>query len=157
MLIKEAFDFLKKKTFINVATCNKSGRPNVAPKFLLKIENNFIFLIDYVRNTTLKNIKINPAVSISSVNLETLKGYQINGKAQILKKDKKNAYLNLLKEYEQKQLDLSTKRLIKALHNEGKSSGYEAEFPKRVAIIRVQVTEAVGIGLQGNLERESFF
>jgi len=156
MLIKEALDFLKSKTFINIATCGKQLRPNVAPKFLLKIEANSIYLIDYVKNTTLKNVKINPKVSISSINLETLKGYQINGRAEIIKKDKEAIHKDLLKEYDQKQINLSTKRLIEALHGKKKSAGYEAEFPKRVAIIKVKVDEAVGIGLQGNLERQNF-
>jgi uncharacterized pyridoxamine 5'-phosphate oxidase family protein len=156
MLIKEALNFLKGKTFINVATCGQDSCPNVAPKFLLKIEKNYIYLIDYVRNTTLKNIRSNPKISISSINLETLKGYQINGKAEIVKKDRGSIYQELLKEYEKKQIDLSTKRLIEALHDQKKSSNYEAEFPKKVAIIKVKVNEAVSIGLQGNLERENF-
>ncbi len=155
-LIEESINFLKGKTFINVATCGQDYKPNVAPKFLLKIENNYIYLIDYVRNATLKNIKINPKVSISSVNLDTLKGYQVNGTAQVLKKDKKSSYAKLLAEYQQKQLDLSTKRLIKALHGQSKSGSYEAEFPEKVAILKIKINEAVGIGLQGNLERESF-
>ncbi|MCF7887899.1 MAG: hypothetical protein K9L76_01325 [Candidatus Omnitrophica bacterium] len=73
----------------------------------------------------------------------------------MIKKDKNNVYKNLLKEYEKKQIDLSTKRLIGALHDQKKSSSYEAEFPKKVAIIKVKVKEAVSIGLQGNLEREN--
>lgn len=154
MLIKEALKFLEEKIFINIATCGPGQRPNVAPKFLLKIEKNYIYLIDYVMNTTLRNIKNNPQVSISSINLKTLKGYQINGSAEILKKSKKGRYGKLLKEYEQKQLYLSTQRLIRALHNQGKSGSYEAEFPKRVEIIKIQVDEAVSIGLQGNLKRE---
>ncbi len=156
MLIKEALDFLRGKTFINVATCGPGQRPNVAPKFLLKIEANYIYLIDYVRNTTLKNLKTNPAVSISSINLDTLKGYQINGVAEILRKGKQNDYKRLIQEYQQKQLDLSTQRLIRALRTEGKSSGYEAEFPGKVAVIKIVVKEAVGISLRGNLERENY-
>ncbi|MCF7916376.1 MAG: pyridoxamine 5'-phosphate oxidase family protein [Candidatus Omnitrophica bacterium] len=156
MLIKEALNFLKGKAFINVATCGESLRPNVAPKFLLKIEKNCIYLIDYVRNTTLKNINNNPKISISSINLDTLKGYQINGEAEIVKKEQGSVYKELLKEYEKKQIDLSTKRLIGALHDQKKSSNYEAEFPKKVAIIKVKVNEAVSIGLQGDLKRENF-
>lgn len=156
MLIKEALDFIKKKTFIHVATCGSNNRPNVAPKFLLKIEDNRIYLIDYVKNTTLKNVKANPRVSISSINLETLRGYQINGTAQVLEKNKKSNYGSLLKEYDQKQLDLSAKRLIEALHTKVSSGNYEAEFPKKVAIIEIRVSEAVRIGLRGNLERENY-
>lgn len=155
MLTKEALNSLKQREFVNIATSGPGQRPNVAPKFLLKIKGNSIYLVDYVRNTTLKNIQFNSQASIAFVNLESLKGYQLNGVVEVLKKDKKNNYSKLLLEYQQKQLTLSTRRLIKALHGRGKSSGYEAEFPKRVAILKVKINEVVRIGLQGDLEREN--
>lgn len=156
MLVNEALNFLAGKIFVNIATSSLSGRPNVAPKLLLKVRGNSIYLVDYVRNTTLKNIKANPQVSISSVNLKNLKGYQINGTAVILKSAKSGNYQKLLAEYDKKSVDLSVKRLIAALHSQTKSANFEAEFPKKVSIIKVRVREAVGIGLQGNLEREKY-
>lgn len=39
---------LKKREFIDVASCDFTARPNVAPKFLLKLQGDFIYLVDYI-------------------------------------------------------------------------------------------------------------
>ncbi len=152
LVIQETLRFIKGKRFVNIATCDLDNRPNVAPKFLLKIKDNYIYLVDYVRNTTLKNIRVNPRISISFIDMETLKGYQINGSAEILESGK--LYDKLFLEYEEKQIDLSTQRLINSLHAKKKHSSFEAELPKEMVILKIQVNEAVAIGLHGNLERE---
>ena len=116
MLIKEVANFLKKEKFLNIATTDLNNRPNVAPKFLLKIDNDLIYLVDYVKNTTLKNIRINPKVSISFINTDSLRGYQINGVAEVI--DKGPTCIKLLREYEKKKIELSTERLIDSLRKE---------------------------------------
>jgi len=154
MLTKEALSSFQKRKFLNIATCDLKNRPNVAPKFLLKIDNNAIYLVDYVRNTTLKNIRINPKVSISFVNTETLKGFQINGEAEVIEKG--DVYEKLVNEYQKKQIKDSTERLIKSLHDKNKRESFEAGLPsKKVAILKIKINETVGIGLKGDLERES--
>ena len=152
MLTKEALQFLKSRRFINIATCGLSKRPNVAPKFLLKVENEFIYLIDYVKNTTLKNIQINPRVSISTINVDTLKGYQINGVAEII--DNGQEYEILMREYSVKQVAFSTERVIKKVRGEGKPGALEVQFPEQATVLKIKIEEIVGIGLSGNLERE---
>ena len=116
MVIKEVANFLKKEKFLNIATTDLNNRPNVAPKFLLKIDNDLIYLVDYVKNTTLKNIRINPKVSISFINTDSLRGYQINGVAEVI--DKGPTCIKLLREYEKKKIELSTERLIDSLRKE---------------------------------------
>ena len=153
MLTKEALTSFQKRKFLNIATCDLSNRPNVAPKFLLKIQNNVIYVVDYVRNTTLKNIKINPKVSISFINTETLEGFQMNGVAEIIEIG--DAHEILVGEYQKKQIKDSTERLIKSLHDENERKIFEAEFPKKVAILEIKINETVRIGLKGDLKRES--
>lgn len=153
MLIKEVANALKTEKFVNIATTNLEHRPNVAPKFLLKIDNDLIYLVDYVKNTTLKNIKINPKVSISFVSTNSLKGYQLNGVAEVI--DKGPDYVQLLKEYSKKQVEFSTERLIGALRGEKDRGSLEVELPSDVVILKIKVNEAVKIGLKGNLEREA--
>ena len=152
MIIEEVANFLKNEKFLNIATTNLSNRPNVAPKFLLKVDNELVYLVDYVKNMTLKNIRINPRVSLSFINTDSLKGYQINGLAEIIEKGPK--YIKLLKEYEKKQVDFSTERLIDSLHSKKAQMSFEAEFPSDVIILQITVNEAVIIGLKGSLERE---
>jgi uncharacterized pyridoxamine 5'-phosphate oxidase family protein len=152
MLTEEALEFLKSKKFINIATCDFDNRPNVAPKFLLKVENGFIYLIDYVKNTTLKNIKINTRVSLSTINVGTLTGYQINGIAEVI--DKGKMYKNLLREYSDKQLTFSTERIVKTLREGKKDKVLEIQLPEEVVVLKIKIKEIVGIGLRGNLERK---
>ena len=151
MIVEEAFDILKTRHFLNVGTCSDNC-PNVAPKLLLKVDRYCIYLIDYVRNATLNNIKQNPKVSISFVNFATLKGYQINGLAQIV--CDKCEQGNLLDQYKKKQIELSTERLVRNLSAKKRSDSFEIDFPQEIAIIKVRVDEMVGIDLKGKLERE---
>ena len=153
MIIKKVVSFLKKEKFLNIGTTDLSNCPNVAPKFLLKIDNGVIHLVDYVKNATLKNIKINPKVSLSFINTNNLKGYQINGVAEVI--DRGPVYNKLLKEYEKKQVEFSTERLIGSLHDEKTQRSFEVEFPSNVVILKIKINEVVEIGLRGNLEREA--
>lgn len=154
MLSKDLIGFLNNEEFLNIATCSVDNMPNVAPKFLLKIENDSIYLVDYVINTTWRNIKINPRVSMSIVNVNTLKGYQINGLAEII--DKGLGHRELLEEFKQKQINLSTKRLIEALHKEKRGDTYEAGFSEKIAIFRIKVDEVVDIEIDGKLKRTRY-
>ena len=57
MFTDELIKLLEKHEFISVATCDFKGRPNAVPKFLLKVEGDFIYLVDYTIGTTWKNLK----------------------------------------------------------------------------------------------------
>lgn len=152
VITQEALKVLSKRRFINIATCDNKNRPNVAPKFVLKVDGGHIYLIDYVMNTTLKNIKINNKVSLSTIDKTSLNGYQINGTASVLKKD--SSYKELLKEYNEKQIMLSTDRIIKTIQGE-KQRALEVQLPEKVTILKVKINEIVRICLTGNLDREN--
>ncbi len=47
---------LRDREYINVATADASGRPNAAPKFILKYEKPFIYLVDFITATTVANL-----------------------------------------------------------------------------------------------------
>ncbi|UCC94603.1 MAG: pyridoxamine 5'-phosphate oxidase family protein [Candidatus Omnitrophota bacterium] len=144
--------FLGNREFINVATCDFEGRPNVAPKFVLKIEGDSIYLVDYVIGKTFQNIKVNPKVSISTVNIDTLVGYQINGQVQII--DVGQQYDYLLEEFAQRQIQFSVKRIIEGVHRERKYSDFEVTFPEHVIVFKVDVQEVVEIIPTGELKRK---
>ena len=65
MLTEKISDFLKRRSFISVATCDFNGRPNAVPKFLLKIDDDYIYLVDYTFGRTYENLKINSKVSLA--------------------------------------------------------------------------------------------
>jgi predicted pyridoxine 5'-phosphate oxidase superfamily flavin-nucleotide-binding protein len=155
MLFKKAIDFLKQREFINVGTCDFQGRPNVAPKLLLKIEGHVIYLIDYILGKTYRtysNLKLNPRASLAFLDIDTLTGYQINGPAEIIEEGP--VYTTLLKELSMKKIELSVKRIIEGVNKEKKHKAFEVALPEKVVIFKIQATEIVEISASGKLERE---
>lgn len=152
MLTRTISEFLSNREFISVATCDFEGRPNAAPKFLLKIEDNFIFLADYSLSRTWENLQINPKVSLSFVDTDTLCGYQVNGAVQII--DKGKEYDVLWKELKEKEISLSAKRIIEGLRREKKHEMFEISVPDKLAIFKIRIEEVVEISPKGELKRE---
>lgn len=152
MISKKINELLKLRAFISVATSDLHGRPNAAPKFLLKTENNFIFLVDYIIGRTWENIKINPRVSLSFVDTDTLVGYQINGPVEII--DKGPEYEAIVKELIQKEIDLSTKRIIEGVSRGKVHKGFEVGLSERFVIFKIKVKDVAEIGPSGDLKRE---
>ncbi len=141
MITKKIADLLKNREFISVASCDFEGRPNVAPKFLLKIEDGFIYLVDYVVGRTFENLKINPRVSLSVMDTDALKGYQINGSVEIIEKGQ--LYDSILNELKNKEISLATERVIKGVQRGQKHQSFEVAFPERIAIFKMKKEEAV--------------
>ncbi|MFZ2603865.1 MAG: pyridoxamine 5'-phosphate oxidase family protein, partial [Candidatus Omnitrophota bacterium] len=120
MSLKKIKELLKDREFISVATSDLEAHPNAAPKFILKIEDHFIYLVDYILGKTWQNLKTNPLVSLSLVNTDTLTGYQINGVVEII--DRGKEFESILKELLAKEMQLSTKRIVEGVTS-GKSHG----------------------------------
>jgi len=144
--------FLRKKEFLNIATSDFENRPNVAPKFVLKVEGDYIYLIDYVIGRTYRNLKINPRVSLSTLDLDKLTGYQINGTALII--DEGTEHKRLLGQMHQRQIYFSTMRIIAGVKREKTHPSFEVTLPERVAIFKIKVEEIVEISSTGKLKRQ---
>jgi predicted pyridoxine 5'-phosphate oxidase superfamily flavin-nucleotide-binding protein len=89
-LTEEMKDFIKRIHVGYVATSDKNGRPNVAPKAISILDDETLLypeVYHYVKRTrTLRNMEENPNVAIAII--ETLgrgnaRGYQFKGRAQI--------------------------------------------------------------------------
>ena len=145
-------DLISETTFINIASCDFNGRPNVAPKFLLKYLGSIIYLIDYTMGKTYENLKINSRVSFAVMDFNTLNGYQINGVGKILEDSEE--YNSLTRELRDKIKKLSVDRLIEGLKSEKMHNSFEIIFPKRVVIFKIEVKEVVEIGPTGEIRRE---
>jgi len=152
MLTKTVIDFLKTKEFVSIATCDLNGRPNAVPKFILKIEGNFIYLVDYTYGRSFENLKINPKVSLSFVNTEDLKGYQVNGSVELIEKGP--AFENIASELVQKQISLSTDRIIKGLNTGKRHENFEITIPEKFVIFKVKVEEVLVLFHGGEIRRE---
>jgi uncharacterized pyridoxamine 5'-phosphate oxidase family protein len=153
-MLKKIKDLLKSREFISVATCDLNYKPNAASKFLLKLEDKFLYLADHVFGRTFKNLKDNPQVSISFADTNTLYGYQINGKAQILESGAE--YDKIIKEMRQKQIDSSAKRIIEGVTSGKTHGGFTISLPDKLVIFKVCIVEAIEVGSTGQLKKEKY-
>ncbi len=152
IITQKVKDFLIRQTFINIATCNSEGRPNVAPKFLLQIDENSIYLADYVIGATCRNLKINKKVSLSTVDIDTLTGYQINGSAAVIEKGPE--YDAFSETFRKKQIQLCVSRIVEGVHKEQRHRSFETSLSESIAIIKIEVNEIVEIIPTGEIKRK---
>ncbi len=143
---------LKEREFISVATCDLESRPNAAPKFFLKIDGNELYLIDYTWGRTYDNILVNPRVSLSLMDTDFLRGYQLNGSARII--DSGATYEAICAELLQRAIDLSTRRIIEGVTREKTHGNFEVALPDKFVVFKIRIEEIVEIGPTGHLKRE---
>lgn len=143
---------IKDMEFISVATCDHRGRPNAAPKFLLKYEDGYIYLVDYTIGTTWKNLKVNPRISMSFMDPATLTGYQINGFVQII--DKGPLYEKLRKEMMDKAVRLTARHIVEHVRGTASHEALEVAIREKFIIFKVRAKEVVVIGHKGELLRD---
>lgn len=152
MFTQDAIKLLKTREFISVATCDLEGHPNAAPKFFLKVEDGFIYLVDYIIGRTYNNIKLNPRVSLSFVDSKTLTGYQINGSVEIISKGK--IYEKLCEEMRDRAIRLTTQHIIEHIRGKEKQDDFEVSISDKFVIFKIKIEEVTKIGPKGDLERD---
>lgn len=87
MLNDAVKNYLSKSVLCWLATANKSGEPNVSPKEVFTYEGDQILLIANIASpVSVGNIRENPMVCVSFVDVFIQKGYKIKGEARILEK-----------------------------------------------------------------------
>jgi len=154
MLTEIINESLKNREFITVATCDLDGRPNSVPKLLLKIEGDFIYLVDYTIGRTYENLKANPRACLSFVNTDTLKGYQINGKVEIISQGKQ--YEEISSQVSQKQINLSIERVLKGVSTGKSHENFELLVAsKKFVVFKIKMEEVVQIDYSGKVTRET--
>jgi predicted pyridoxine 5'-phosphate oxidase superfamily flavin-nucleotide-binding protein len=152
MINKDIRALIESREFISVASCDLEANPNAAPKFLLKVEGNYIYLVDYVIGRTFRNLQVNPRVSLSFIDNNTLIGYQLNGKVEIIERGIE--YENIQKALQDKQLDLSTKRVIEGITKGQSHKSFEVASPDKFLIFKIKVEELVEIRPSGTVKRD---
>jgi hypothetical protein len=145
---------LRKTKFINVATVGVNKIPCAAPKFVLKVEDDFIYLVDYTLGTTYQNLSAYPRISLSFMIDKDLKGYQINGTVKVIEKG--TEYDKLLSELREKKIKLTVERLIEGVHRGKAHTDYEIGFSKRIVVFKVRIKEIIKLCPEGKLVVESF-
>jgi predicted pyridoxine 5'-phosphate oxidase superfamily flavin-nucleotide-binding protein len=152
-VIEKALKILKTREFVSMATAEKSGKPNSAPKLLLKIEGKIVYFIDYSIGKTAENLKANPEASLSFFDIDSLIGYRLNGKVSIIEKGV--LYDECLKELAKKQVELSVERVVKAVHDGKAHKEFGLEVPERFLIYRIKIEEGCEVSPRGEIKREN--
>lgn len=154
MIAKKINELIKDMDFVQMATCDMDGRPNVAPKFFLKAESGHLYMVDFVIGRTFRNLSINPRASISVVDYKNLTGYQVNGAVEVLSEGAE--YEKAAKEFLDKEISLSTKRIVEGVKKGERHNSFEAAFPNRIVVFKVSIDEAVEICPGGELKKEGY-
>ena len=142
---------LSREKFIFVATANAESEANIAPKILIKVDGDDIYLADYVLNKTFKNLKINPQVALGIVDKITFAGYQLKGKAEVLVSG--TMHEKLTSELQDKVIELTVETVIRGVRQGQKQRVQDVSFNDQVAIFKVSVFEVVEIAPSGAMKR----
>lgn len=87
MLTNDVKTYIEKSVLCWLATVDKDGQPNVSPKEIFTYSGDATLLIAHIASPgSLANLKQNPKVCVSFVDIFIQKGYKIKGTAKILKK-----------------------------------------------------------------------
>lgn len=152
LIAEELKKFLLRKEFVSAGTSDLSGQPNAAPKYIIKIDSGFIYLADYVIGRTFQNLKVNPKISLSTIDMKTLEGWQINGIASIMTKGAQ--YKKLSKTMIEMEVHNTARRVVEDVQGIQKHNVYEVSLPKEVIIFKVKCEKITKIGISGNLQVE---
>jgi nitroimidazol reductase NimA-like FMN-containing flavoprotein (pyridoxamine 5'-phosphate oxidase superfamily) len=151
-VIEKALGVMKTREFVAVATAGKGGKPNSAPKLLLKTDGKMVYFIDYSIGKTAENLKANPEVSLSFIDINSLVGYRLNGKVEIIEKGK--IYDGCLNELREKEIELSVERIVKGVHESKSHKEFELDIPERFLVYKVKIEEGCEISPHGEIKRE---
>lgn len=151
MLKHKAMELLKQREFVSVGTCDFKGKPNAAPKFVLKLDDHFVYLVDYTIGQTWKNLKLNPQASISFMDPDTLVGYKIDGSVEVVEKG--SSYRKMFDEMQRKQVSLTAQHIIEEVRGAKAHNSFEVEITEHFVIYKISIEEITEIGPRGELKR----
>jgi predicted pyridoxine 5'-phosphate oxidase superfamily flavin-nucleotide-binding protein len=152
-IVEQALKIMKVRQFISVATADKLGKPNCAPKLLLKIDGGAAYFIDYSIGKTAENLKVNAEASLSFIDINSLYGYRLNGKVEIIQKG--TIYDECLKELKEKEMKLSVERIVKGVQAGKAHKDFELDVSERFLVYKVSIEEGCEISPRGVIKRQS--
>lgn len=87
MLNEDIKKYIDQSVLCWLATVSKEGIPNVSPKEIFTwLDEEHLIIANIASPKSVKNIKANPNVCISFIDILVQKGYKLVGKAKIVKK-----------------------------------------------------------------------
>ena len=130
-LPEKVVHFLGSQHFVIVSTIDFKGRIHCSAKGIVGIEKEGkVFIIDVYKNNTLRNLKKDSRVSITSVDEHKFMGFTLQGTAKIvLREDIED---RIVAEWENRILKRMTERITKSVHDGAKSKKhFEAQLPQQ--------------------------
>ena len=87
MLTTEVKKYIGQSILCWLATVSKNGQPNVSPKEIFThFDESHIIIANIASPKTLKNVRTNPKICVSFIDILVQKGFQIKGEAIIIEK-----------------------------------------------------------------------
>jgi predicted pyridoxine 5'-phosphate oxidase superfamily flavin-nucleotide-binding protein len=87
-MTKAVISCLEQSVLCWLATASKENYPNVSPKEVFAVyENRSIIIANIASPQSVKNIRTNPKVCLSVIDILIQKGYQLKGNASIVSKN----------------------------------------------------------------------
>ena len=87
MLTQEIKKYIDKSVLCWLATSDDENMPNVSPKEIFTFyEDDFIIIANIASPQSVHNIMHNPKVCVSFIDVFVQKGFQLKGKARIIRK-----------------------------------------------------------------------
>ena len=138
-------NFLHKQGFVIVSTIDSNGAIHCSAKGIVGIDKEGrVYLIDLYRTHTFSNLQANPTMSITAVDERRFAGYALKGKAQIVERKKIKSHI--IKKWEERVVERISKRLIKNVQEERKSSSNpESHLPSPQYLVVFEVEEIVDL------------
>lgn len=152
--IRQKLDaLLKEKEFVYVATTDANRFPNAIPIFLLKMEGNFLYLIDFIFGKTYENLKQDPKVSVAVMDEYTLHGYKISGSVEMIEEGR--IFDQLIEELREREMRFTVDRIVSAVQTGKTHQNFELQFPAHAVILKIKLDSVVEVNLQGKLRKEN--
>lgn len=85
MLSPEVQEFARRSVLCWLATVDASGQPNVSPKEIFAVVDPMHLVVAHIASpTTVRNVRVQPRVCVSFVEVFVQKGYKVFGTARYL-------------------------------------------------------------------------
>jgi len=140
------------KEVVFFASANKQAVPNVAPKVVVKIDGNFVYLVDFLYGRTWENLKDNPRGAVSFQDERTLNSYVMRGEVVLITAGKE--FENIIQDLERKQVSIAVERVVQGIKRGIKHADVAFFLPENGVVMRMRVEEVVEITPQGKLKHE---
>ncbi len=87
MLTPDVLDYIDRSVLCWLATADREGRPNVSPKEVFAaVDSSHVAVANIASPGTIRNLRQNPHVCLSFVEIFVQKGYKLLGRADIVAK-----------------------------------------------------------------------